>query len=115
MIRSTIGAALTIVVVSGFLPHPIHAQSLDDLTWTEKKCVLYQDAWAVAISGMGQEGISAEFLKRNDEFIASGCTIQGNACPRSDQELELANMLTLMTMSEGMASTFVPFSCRNAE
>lgn len=34
-----------------------------------------------------------------------------DVCPVTEAELELANLLTIMTMNEGMASTFVPFKC----
>lgn len=104
---TTAGVAVALLTAS------TQAQNLDGLTWTEQKCVLYQGAWDAATSGPGLDGLSPEFLERNDTFVTLGCTIQGNVCPRSDEELNLANMLTLMTMSEGMASTFAPFSCRD--
>lgn len=90
------------------------AQDLDGLTWPEKKCVLYQLAWDAALDSVGPEGISDDFIDGSAEFVASGCTIRGNVCPRSEQEYKLADLLTLMTMNEGMASTFAPFRCEPA-
>jgi hypothetical protein len=63
---------------------------LDGLSWTEQKCGVYQRAWGFAYDAIGPYGI----------------------CPRTPEEVDLANMLTLMTMNERMESTFVPFTCR---
>ena len=87
--------------------------SLEGLTWTEQKCVLYQRAWDWAYNSIGPDGISADFIAQNDKFIATGCVERTVVCPRSKQEGDMANMLTMMTMNEGMASTFVPFTCRS--
>ncbi len=86
---------------------------MEGLTWTEQKCVLYQRAFGDALRLLGSEGISDTFLTENTAFIEGGCVDRGQVCPKSVRELELANMLTVMTMNEGMASTFVPFSCSN--
>ena len=85
---------------------------LEGLTWTEQKCVLYQRAWDWTYNSNGPDGISAAFIAQNDRFIESGCVERTAVCPRSKEEFDMANMLTLMTMNEGMASTFVPFTCR---
>ncbi|KIN65971.1 hypothetical protein Z945_276 [Sulfitobacter noctilucae] len=85
----------------------------EDMTWPEQKCVLYQRAWDWAYDGIGPDGISAEFVAQNDDFVATGCIEQIVVCPRSQEEFDMANMLTVMTMNEGMASTFVPFTCRD--
>lgn len=85
--------------------------NLKGLTWTEQKCVLYQRAWDSAYAAIGPDGISAEFISKNTAFVSTGCQDPIGVCPRSDEEIDMANMLTVMTMSEGMASTFVPFNC----
>ncbi|WP_341861433.1 hypothetical protein [Gymnodinialimonas sp. 57CJ19] len=92
---------------------PAHAQTVDlgGLTWVEQKCVLYQSAWDWAVNSVGAEQISANFIADNDRFVASGCLADIAVCPTNDAEFELANLLTVMTMNEGMASTFVPFAC----
>lgn len=84
----------------------------ENLTWTEQKCVLYQRAWDWAYNSIGPDGISPEFIAQNDKFIATGCIERTIVCPRSKEDFDMANMLTVMTMNEGMASTFVPFTCR---
>jgi hypothetical protein len=35
-----------------------------------------------------------------------------DVCPRSGEEIETANVLTIAAMNAGMASTFLPFACR---
>ncbi|MBN2761281.1 MAG: hypothetical protein JXQ79_12340 [Rhodobacteraceae bacterium] len=80
-------------------------------SWTERKCALYAAAMEDALGLLGRDGISDAFLSENAAFIAQGCTERGRFCPQTAQERALADMLTLMTMNEGMASTFVPFAC----
>lgn len=87
------------------------AMPADAQTWTERKCTLYAAALNDALGLLGRDGISDGFLAENAAFIAQGCTERGRICPQSDQERALADMLTVMTMNEGMASTFVPFTC----
>ncbi|MCC1481282.1 hypothetical protein [Roseibaca sp. Y0-43] len=87
------------------------AMAADAQTWTERKCTLYAAALEDALGLVGRDGISDGFLTANAAFIAQGCTERGRICPKSDQERALADLLTVMTMNEGMASTFVPFAC----
>lgn len=84
---------------------------LEGLTWTEQKCVLYQQAWDWALGSVDASDVSEEFIAENTAFTQAGCIEDIPVCPQSIAELEMADMLTVMTMSEGMASTFVPFSC----
>ena len=91
---------------SGALP-----QNGEGLTWSAQKCVLYEDAVGDALQILGRDGIREDFLARNAAFIAGGCSGQGDICPQTAQEFELVDLLTVMTMNEGMASTFVPFGC----
>src|SRR3954447_21656853 len=53
-----------------------------------------------------------KFLDRHEAFLASGCTAKADVCPRSPEELELANIMVLAAMNAGTASTFLPFSSR---
>lgn len=98
-------AALPLEAASG-------GQSQEGQSWAEQKCALYQRAVTDALDFLGPEGFRPEFLARNEAFIAGGCAGRGNVCPQTGKELEFANLLTLMTMNEGMASSFVPFGCR---
>ena len=79
--------------------------------WSARKCTLYAEAVTDAIALQGVTGLGAEFRAQNAAFIAAGCPAQFQVCARSDQEIALADLLTVMTMNEGMASTFVPFGC----
>lgn len=80
-------------------------------TWPEVKCTRYKAALSEALSRRGTAGLSSDFLASHDAFIASGCTTQGHVCPRSNAELDLANIMTIQAMNFGTASTFLPFAC----
>jgi hypothetical protein len=88
------------------------AQESGSQSWTEQKCARYRLAWTDVRARRGVEGIGQEFLEKHDAFLASGCTAKVDVCPRSPEELELANLLTVAAMNAGTASTFLPFSCR---
>ena len=60
----------------------------------------------------GRAGLGPDFLERHDRFLASGCMAQVDICPRSPQEIEIADILTIGAMNAGTASTFLPFTCR---
>jgi hypothetical protein len=81
-------------------------------SWTEEKCVRYRQAWSAVRSRNGGRGLGSAFVERHDAFVASGCRTPGDVCPRSAEELEAANTLTILAMNAGMASTFLPFACR---
>ncbi|MGP9820557.1 hypothetical protein ACTZWW_11120 [Salinarimonas sp. NSM] len=81
--------------------------------WTREKCARYTAAWDEATRRLGTDGISAEFIARHDAFIASGCTAPADVCPRSAEELALANVMVILAMNAGTASTFPPFACRD--
>ncbi|MDF2142938.1 hypothetical protein [Paenirhodobacter sp. CAU 1674] len=104
-------SALFASVILPCLALPLKAQNLDGLTWSEQKCVLYERAVEDAIALQGRDGLREEFLAANQSFMDGGCQTQGQVCPITDTELKFADLLTIMTMNEGMASTFVPFHC----
>lgn len=79
--------------------------------WQQQKCALYANAWARALDSIGSDDINYNFLATNENFIASGCTEQIAICPRSTRERDIADLLTLVMMNEGAASTFLPFRC----
>lgn len=80
-------------------------------SWPERKCAIYKDAANRLFAARGTKGMGHDFLKAHAEFVASGCTIR-NVCPRSAEELAVANDLTILAMNANMASTFPPFACR---
>jgi hypothetical protein len=82
------------------------------LSWREVKCVRYAKAWSEALHRKGAQGLGREFLDRHDAFMASGCTASTDVCPRSAQELALANIMIIASYNAGMGSTFSPFACR---
>ena len=81
-------------------------------SWPEVKCDRYKAAWAEALSRRGRAGLGPAFIERHGAFIASGCTAAADVCPRSEEELAMANILTIAAMNFGTASTFLPFACR---
>ena len=95
------------------LPIRVLAQEIDlgGLTWTEQKCALYDRAFHDALGMVDADGVTPAFLAQNEVFISGGCTGYVRICPMTADEYRLADILTLMTMNEGMASTFVPFGC----
>jgi hypothetical protein len=81
-------------------------------TWSEVKCDRYKKAWTEALARRGTQGLGREFLDRHEAFLASGCTARADVCPRSPEELDLANVMVILAMNAGAASTFPPFFCR---
>ncbi|MDE1157811.1 MAG: hypothetical protein PW791_05965 [Neorhizobium sp.] len=80
--------------------------------WTAQKCTFYGKAWRDLLELSGRQGISEDFIARNEAFIRSDCTDRSDICPASKEEGALVNRLTMATMNFGTASTFVPFVCR---
>jgi hypothetical protein len=91
------------------LAAPAAAQSRD---WTAEKCSRYSQVWPEALARFGRVGLSEEFLARHEAFIASGCRTR-DVCPRSPQEIAMADVMTIAAMNAGTASSFVPFVCRD--
>lgn len=81
-------------------------------SWSEVKCARYKKGWSDALARRGTRGLGREFLDSHEAFLASGCRAGAGVCPRSPEELELANVLTIVAMNAGTASTFLPFACR---
>ena len=88
------------------------AQTPPPKSWPEVKCERYGKAWAEALIRRGRQGLSPEFVERHEAFLASGCTARADVCPRSEEELSIANIMVVAAMNAGTASTFPPFACR---
>lgn len=95
------------------MAQPVLAEDAPADVWAARKCALYAQATEDALAALGPEGLSLRFLKENSAFIASGCRAPVRICAETPQDYALADLLTIMTMNEGMASTFVPFGCEN--
>ena len=80
--------------------------------WVEVKCARYKSAWADALARRGTRGLGKAFLDAHEAFLASGCTERTDVCPRTSEELDIANMMVVAAMNAGAASTFPPFFCR---
>jgi len=87
------------------------AQPAPPENWPAIKCERYTKAYADALAKFGRKGLGQPFLDSHEAFLASGCSIKGAVCPRSKEELDLANVMVIMGMNQGMASTFMPFAC----
>ncbi|MBD2745651.1 hypothetical protein IC232_02980 [Microvirga sp. BT688] len=88
------------------------AQNTPPKSWPEVKCERYGKAWTEALVRRGRQGLSPEFVERHEAFLASGCTTRADVCPRSEEELSMANIMVVAAMNAGTASTFPPFACR---
>ena len=93
---------------------PGRAQPAPPENWPAIKCERYTKAYAEALAKFGRKGLSPDFLDAHEAFLVSGCSIKGEVCPRSAEELNLANVMVIMGMNQGMASTFMPFACRRS-
>ncbi len=102
---------LALAAAMAAMTGPAPAQDSADLAWSARKCALHDRAWQAALRMQGPAGIGAEFSDRNAAFVAAGCLGERNVCPRSAAELALADLLTVMVVSEGIAGTCLPFGC----
>ncbi len=103
-------ASLWLLLLAGIAPAAAQVSRAE--SWSAVKCERYGKAWTQALAKRGRTGLGPEFIARHEAFLAAGCTTQGDVCPRSKEELDLANILVLMAMNENMGSTFLPFACR---
>lgn len=102
-------ALLTSLIATA--PAPAWAGTGQGSNWSQVKCARYTKAWSDALARLGGRGLSRDFLDRHAAFVASGCTARAEVCPRSPEELERANVMTIAAMNAGTASTFLPFAC----
>ena len=98
---------LGFVIALGAVPEA-NGQELD---WVAQKCAIYETAWNRALDDFGSDQLNYAFIAGNENFIAGGCSERVRLCPRSDQELDIANLLSLVMINAGTASTFLPFHC----
>ncbi|WP_342362912.1 hypothetical protein [Terrarubrum flagellatum] len=89
------------------------AQDARPENWSAVKCERYSKAWREALTRLGTRGLGQEFLDRHETFLASRCEGPHDVCPRSAEELKLANIMVVRAMNAGTASTFPPFGCAN--
>ena len=106
-----VALAAAIAVLPGGAPWAV-AQETRPRGWREVKCERYTKGWSEALARRGTRGLGREFLDAHAAFLASGCTTNADVCPRSAEELDLANIMVVIAMNAGTASTFPPFACR---
>jgi hypothetical protein len=106
-------AGLAILLASLLAGRPSRPMAQESSqSWSEVKCERYTKAWSDALARRGTQGLGRDFLQHHEAFLASGCTAQADVCPRSAEELDLANVMVILAMNAGTASTFPPFFCR---
>jgi len=110
-VRPLICAVVGATIIAAALAAPLRALAEPE-NWNEIKCARYSKAWSQALARMGRDGLGPAFLERHAAFLASGCTARADVCAKSDREIEMANVMIIMAMNAGMASTFPPFYCR---
>lgn len=78
--------------------------------WQATKCRVYSEALE-RLKDAGLEELSASFLAENAAFVEKGCITRIAVCPRTQADLNAANILTIASMNAGAASSFLPFDC----
>ena len=104
------GAAALALLLTTATPHAL-AQTRQD-AWQREKCAAYATAWTEAQRRFGTAGLGPSFIDGHAAFLASGCRTGRDICPRTAEELAMADRLTVAAMNTGTASTFPPFRCR---
>lgn len=104
---SALHCLIAACAISGAAPTAARADA-----WSEEKCRRYDKAFHEILDLVGRDGVTDHFIKGNEAFIAAGCSNGADVCPRSPEDFDLANKLTLAAMGFGTASTFLPFVCR---
>lgn len=79
-------------------------------TSQQAKCEAYRKAFDTVIGRVGRNGLSPEFLDRNNAFVAANCAGARDVCPRSPEELRVANIIVAQAVSS-TGGTFMPFGC----
>lgn len=100
---------LAVLLIWPFAFAPAAAQ--DAPNWPQVKCERYKASWTDALKRRGAEGLSPEFIERHEAFLKGGCTGRADVCPRTSRDFDMANVLTILAMNFGTASTFLPFGC----
>jgi hypothetical protein len=83
-------------------------------TWEERRarrCAYYRELVDVALEKIGRDKLDPDFLAGHEAFIAGGCFAGKAVCPVTPPEFAFADLLTMMTVSANMGSTFTPFRC----
>lgn len=93
---------------------PVPAQVSREESWPKIKCDNYRKAWQFTLARRDRRGLGAEFIAAHEAFLASDCQGERNVCPRSKEELDLANLMVILAMNAGTASTFLPFACKKS-
>lgn len=104
-------AAMFAALFGGSVVEAIAQQSRAE-SWTVEKCNRYKKAWSDALERFGRKGLGPEFIERHEAFLESGCATPPDVCPKSKEELDLANVLVIRAINASIASTFLPFACR---
>lgn len=76
-----------------------------------RNCAYYREMVARALSGMENAALSPAFSRQHDLFVAGGCLATKAACPGTAADYAFADLLTILTVSANMGSTFTPFRC----
>jgi hypothetical protein len=103
---------LLVLALAAAEASPALAQASRNPSWPEIKCARYKTAWSEVLTRRGRQGLGQDFIRSHEAFLESGCTARADVCPRSAEEMDTANILTIAAMNAGMASTFLPFACR---
>ncbi|MEW4458022.1 hypothetical protein FIU93_26160 [Labrenzia sp. THAF35] len=107
--RSLFALPLALVAVSA-----VFSQVSAEETREQKRarrCAYYQEIVRVAFENVGRSQMRPGFVAEHDAFIEGGCFAANAVCPKTPAEFAFADILTMMTVSANMGSTFTPFRC----
>ena len=83
-------------------------------TWEERRirrCAYYGELVQIALKNISRSALTPAFFAKHEAFIRGGCFADKAVCPTTPAELAFADLLTMMTVSANMGSTFTPFRC----
>ena len=106
-----LSAPFTVAIAAAFV-HLVEAPVDAAQSWTEVKCARYTEGARRVMRRQASTGVSREFLDRHEAFLASNCSARADICPATQEEIALADTLTILAVNGGTAGTFLPFSCR---
>lgn len=102
---------LAAALILGLVAAAAEAQAQPARDTPSPRCPRYAADWGEALRRFGSVGLGADFVARHDEFLASGCRSRVAVCPATPAEQRMADVMTILAMNAGAASSFVPFRC----
>ncbi|MEM5585713.1 hypothetical protein WNZ15_24860 [Roseibium sp. AS2] len=101
--------AFAIALFIAAMPAPAASETREERR--SRNCAYYREMVERALENIDTDALSSGFSHAHDGFVAGGCLVTGAACPKTPADFAFADLLTIMTVSANMGSTFTPFRC----